>query len=130
MFRKAAVKLAKKHRWMAAIDLAMETDGFKFLVLIRFCPIIPYAIQNYIMGATSIKMKHFIVSGPFMLPWTMMMAFFGTTLSNLHDAVNGDFDAGPFGLGLLIGGSILALTAFLMLIIAVKKHFNSMLKNA
>ena len=130
MFRETAMKLAKKHKWMKALDLAMETDGFKFLIIMRICPLIPFAIQNYIMGATSMKMKHFSVTGVFMLPWIVMIVFFGTTLSNLHDAVNGDFETGPVGLIALIGDSIVALIASLFLSIAVKRHFDSMFKEA
>lgn len=130
MFRETAMKLAKKHKWMAALDLAMETDGFKFLIIMRICPLIPFAIQNYIMGATSMKMKHFAATGGFMLPWTVMIVFFGTTLSNLHDAVNGNFETGPIGLGVLVIGSIIALVASVLLSIVVKRHFDAMLKDA
>ena len=130
MFRETAVKLARKHKWMAAFDLAMETDGFKFLIIMRICPLIPFAIQNYIMGATSMKMKHFSVTGAFMLPWIVMIVFFGTTLSNLHDAVNGDFETGPIGFVVLIAGSVVALIAALLLSVVVKRHFDNMLKEA
>ena len=44
LFRETAMKLAKKHKWMAAFDLAMETDGVKFLIIMRICPLIPFAI--------------------------------------------------------------------------------------
>ena len=83
MFRETAIKLAKKHKWMKALDLAMETDGLKFLIIMRICPLIPFSIQNYIMGATSMRLKHFAATGPFMLPWIVMIVSFGTTLSNL-----------------------------------------------
>ena len=59
-----------------------------------------------------------------------MIVFFGTTLSNLHDAVNGDFETGPVGLVVLVGGSIIALLASLFLSIVVKRHFDSMLNSA
>ena len=44
MFRETALKLAEKHRWMKALDLAMETDGLKFLIIMRICPLIPFSI--------------------------------------------------------------------------------------
>ena len=75
-------------------------------------------------------MKHFAVTGVFMLPWIVMIVFFGTTLSNLHDAVNGEFETGPVGLVVLIVGSIIALLASLFLTIVVKRHFDAMLKEA
>ena len=65
-----------------------------------------------------------------MLPWTVMIVFFGTTLSNIHDAVNGKFESGPIGLAVLVVGSIIALVASILLSIVVKRHFDNMLKEA
>lgn len=57
LFRKTAVRLAKKHKFILAFDKAMDSDGFVFLIIMRICPLIPFAIQNYIIGATSMKFK-------------------------------------------------------------------------
>ena len=57
LFRKKAMKLARKYKLISAFDMAMDTDGFMFLIIMRICPLVPFAIQNYIVGATSMKMK-------------------------------------------------------------------------
>ena len=44
MFRKTAIKMAKKHKVMAAFDMAMDSDGTMFLIIMRICPLIPFAI--------------------------------------------------------------------------------------
>ena len=76
------------------------------------------------------KMKPFAISGLFMVPWTVMMVFYGTTLSNIHDAVNGDYETGPVGLASMIIGSIIAILASIFLSIVVKRHLNNMIKDA
>ena len=130
MFRKTAIKMAKKHKVISAFDMAMDTDGLMFLIIMRICPLIPFAIQNYIIGATSMKMKHFWVTGLFMVPWTVMMVFYGTTLSNIHDAVSGNYETGPVGLAAMIIGSVMAILASIFLSIVVKRHLNNMVKDA
>ena len=44
--------------------------------------------------------------------------------------MNGDFETGPVGLGVLVIGSIIALVASILLTIVVKRHFKAMLRNA
>ena len=65
-----------------------------------------------------------------MAPWTGMMVFFGTTISNIADAVAGNYDAGPYGLAAMIGGSVVAIVAFIFLSIIVKKHFDKLVEEA
>lgn len=44
LFRKKAMKLAKKYNVISAFDMAMETDGLMFLIIMRICPLIPFAM--------------------------------------------------------------------------------------
>ena len=130
MFRKAAKRLGKKYKVVSAFDIAMDNDGLVFLIIMRICPLIPFAIQNYVIGATVMKMKPFAITGVFMAPWTGMMVFFGTTVSNIQDAISGNYNAGPFGLAAMIAGSVIAIIASIFLTVIVKRHFNKMVKDA
>ena len=130
LFRKKAKRLAKKYKWISAFDMAMDTDGVMFLVIMRICPLVPHAIQNYIMGATAMKMRHFAMTGFFIMPYTAMMIFYGTTISSITDAVEGNADLGPWGLSAMIGGSVLAIIASIFLSCVVKKHLNKMVADA
>ena len=65
-----------------------------------------------------------------MVPWTAMMVFFGTTISNIQDAISGNYNAGPFGLAAMIGGSVVAIIAAIFLSIVVKRHFNKIVNDA
>ena len=130
LFRKKAKAMSKKYQWMSAFDMAIDTDGVMFLIIMRACPLVPFAMQNYVIGATAMKMRNFAPTGIFMVPWTGMMVFYGTTLSNIHDAVTGNYKMGPFGLTAMIAGSIIAILASIFLSCAVKKHLDKMVKEA
>lgn len=82
------------------------------------------------MGATAMKMRHFALTGVFMVPWTGMMVFYGTTISSIHDAINGKYTMGPFGLIAMIAGSVIAIIASIFLSCVVKKHLDKMVKDA
>jgi len=101
----------------------MATDGFKFLIIIKTWPVPPYTIQNYLLGATALPLKHFVISGIFMLPWVIGGVFFGTTFSNIHDAVNGKFDKGSTGFYTMIIGTTLVLVASVFLSILVRNQY-------
>ena len=130
LFRKKAKRLGKKYKWIAGLDSAIDTDGLKFLIVMRCCPLIPFAMQNYLFGATAMKMRHFAPTGVFMMPWTAMMIFYGTTLSSIHDALNGNYNMGPWGLTAMIGGSAVAILASIFLSCKVKKQMNEMVTAA
>ena len=52
MFRKTAKRLGKKYKIVKAFDVAMGNDGVVFLIIMRICPLLPFAMQNYVIGAT------------------------------------------------------------------------------
>lgn len=65
-----------------------------------------------------------------MLPWTGLMIFYGTTMSSIHDAINGNYNMGPFGLTAMIVGSVVAIIASIFLSCVVKRHANKMVADA
>ena len=65
-----------------------------------------------------------------MLPWTGLMIFYGTTMSSIHDAINGNYNMGPFGFTAMIVGSVVAIIASIFLSCVVRKHANKMVSDA
>ena len=130
LFRKKAKRMMKKYRVMKAFDMAMNSDGLMFLIIMRICPLVPFAIQNYVIGATSMQTRPFAITGVFMVPWTAMMVFYGTTISNLQSAIKGEYEQGPVGFAAMIIGSVMAILASIFLSIVVKRHLNNMIKDA
>ena len=60
LLRSTIERKALKYRIFRAIDTALKTEGFKFTVLLRLCPLIPFSILNYIFGLTSVSIKNYL----------------------------------------------------------------------
>jgi len=62
-----------------AVDRAIGKQGFKLMVLLRLSPIFPFALSNYLYGATSVRFWPF-VSGTALgfLPGTAAYVYTGT----------------------------------------------------
>ena len=76
------------------------------------------------------KMRQFWTTGVFMLPWTGLMIFYGTTLSSIQDAIEGNYEMGPFGLTAMIAGSVVAIIASIFLSLVVRRHLRKMIEDA
>lgn len=54
LFREPVQRLALHYPIFRAIDRALESNGFKIMLLLRLSPLIPYNALDYISGITSI----------------------------------------------------------------------------
>ena len=79
------------------------------------------------MGVTGIKLRHYAIGGIGMFPWIVLIVFVGTTISNIHDAVNGDLETGRFHLVSMIVGGTLAIVILCYVSAVVRRHLKSML---
>lgn len=127
LFRDGAKKLANKYRVINAIDKVMEKEGLKFTLLLRLCPLVPFNAFNYIMGVTSVSFKDYAIGGVGMIPGTIVYVFVGTTIGNISDAAQGNFEGGTATLILLIVGTILAFAAIVYITIVVRRYLRKQL---
>ena len=125
VFRSKSEELASKYRLLTALDKAFKTEGLKVVMLLRLCPLVPFGVFNYIMGITAVSFFDYAVGGLGMLPGTLVYVFVGTTIGSIQDAAEGNYDAGPAGLALLIVGCILACVAIIYVSIVVKRYLNA-----
>ncbi len=60
---RATVERAIKSRpKFAAIDRAIEQDGWKIVGLLRLSPLVPFTLQNYFYGVTSVRFVPYVVA--------------------------------------------------------------------
>ncbi len=79
----------------AAVDRAVQTSGFKIVLLTRLSPAFPFNVLNYLFSITSVRTRdYFLASWIGMLPGTLMYVYFGTAIKNLADLVGGRFEGG------------------------------------
>ena len=60
--RDSVRRLVERRRKIPAIDQAIAEDGWKIAVLLRLSPLIPFNLQNYLLGVTAIRFRHFVAA--------------------------------------------------------------------
>lgn len=87
-----AAHLREKYHSFRAIDKAIEGNGFKITFLLRLSPAIPFNVLNYLMGTTSVSLRHYSLALFGILPGTIAYCFIGSTFSSLSQVMGGDND--------------------------------------
>jgi uncharacterized membrane protein YdjX (TVP38/TMEM64 family) len=107
-------KIAKYPKF-AAIDRAVESSGFRVILLLRLQPVfLPFAVLNYALGLTRVRLRDYVLGSWLgMLPATTLYVYLGSAIHNVSDLVQGRlpdtgmagrilFWAGLLSLGLLV----------------------------
>lgn len=81
---------AAKYRILAAIDRALQGQGFKMVVLLRLSPVIPFNAFNYFMGLTGVGFVPYVLGSIGMIPGTVFFVYLGSLLSDVKNAISGD----------------------------------------
>ena len=79
------------------------------------------------MGVTGVKLWHYVVGAIGMIPGTAAYVYFGSALSNVADALAGNFEGGWINLVILIGGSVLALVGVIFVSCVAKRAISKVL---
>lgn len=90
----------------AAIDRAVEKQGFKVVLLIRLQPIVPFVLLNYGLGLTRVRLRDYVIASWIgMLPATILYVYLGSALHNVSDLFSGGATRhGPAALAIFWGG--------------------------
>jgi uncharacterized membrane protein YdjX (TVP38/TMEM64 family) len=51
----------RKHPTFRAIDIAIEKEGWKIVILLRLCPI-PFGLANYLYGLTAVHFRPYLIA--------------------------------------------------------------------
>ncbi|HEV7672935.1 MAG TPA: TVP38/TMEM64 family protein [Candidatus Angelobacter sp.] len=95
----------KKYPQAAAIDRAIEKNGFKAVVLLRLQPVLPFNVLNYALGLTSIRLRDYMLASWIgMFPATVLYVYLGSIMNDISDLLRGRPNSGMAGRLLLWGG--------------------------
>lgn len=76
--RKRVAKMVKNNRHLDALDRAIGEGGWKVVGLLRLSPAIPFNVQNYLYGVTSIEFWPCVLtSWVAMMPGTFLYIYIG-----------------------------------------------------
>ena len=79
------------HPKMAAIARAVETEGFKIVLLTRLSPALPFNLLNYAFGLTAVPLRKYILASWIgMLPGTILYVYLGSAANSLAALLSGD----------------------------------------
>jgi uncharacterized membrane protein YdjX (TVP38/TMEM64 family) len=90
----------------AAIDRAVEKQGFKIVLLTRLQPVLPFVLLNYGLGLTRVRLRDYVIASWIgMMPATILYVYLGSALHNVSDLFSGGAAKhSPAGLALFWGG--------------------------
>jgi uncharacterized membrane protein YdjX (TVP38/TMEM64 family) len=74
----------KKYPQAAAIDRAIEKNGFKAVVLLRLQPVLPFNILNYALGLTRIRLRDYMLASLIgMFHATVLYVYLGSVMNDI-----------------------------------------------
>jgi Uncharacterized conserved protein len=90
----------------AAIDRAVENQGFRVVLLVRLQPILPFVLLNYGLGLTRVRLRDYVIaSWVGMMPATILYVYLGSALHSVSDLFSGGVAKhNAAGLALFWGG--------------------------
>jgi uncharacterized membrane protein YdjX (TVP38/TMEM64 family) len=106
----------KKHATFRAIDLAIEKEGWKIVILLRLCPI-PFGLANYLYGLTAVRFQSYLLATLLgSVPSTLLFCQLGATgKAGLEALASGHSEKGPGQLIFMAISVIATVTAIVLI---------------
>jgi uncharacterized membrane protein YdjX (TVP38/TMEM64 family) len=71
-------KYLEKRARLRAVDKAVSDEGWKVVMLMRLSPLVPFNLQNYLFGATDIRLRPYALATLVgMIPGTILYVYLG-----------------------------------------------------
>eukprot|EP00978_Attheya_sp_CCMP212_P038547 scaffold192017_cov55-Attheya_sp.AAC.1 len=83
MMRDLVKLFANRYPIIKAADRALQLNGFRIMLLLRLCPIVPFNGLNYIGGITKVSPKDFTFALVGTLPFQLLLVIIGATTKSL-----------------------------------------------
>lgn len=120
-------RIANNDRF-AAIDNAVAENGSKVVFLLRLSPIVPFALLNYALGLTRVRLRDYILASFLgMLPGTFLYVYVGSSVANLATLAPGKGSQGPWEHVLFWGGLVATLLVVALITRAARKALDQTL---
>ncbi|KAL5701717.1 hypothetical protein ACHQM5_027027 [Ranunculus cassubicifolius] len=80
----------KDYPQFQAVAIAIHRSGFKIVLLLRFVPLLPFNMLNYLLSVTPIGIwEYMLATWLGMMPITLALVYVGTTLKDLSAVTHG-----------------------------------------
>jgi uncharacterized membrane protein YdjX (TVP38/TMEM64 family) len=112
----------------AAVDHAIESGGFRIVLLLRLASIVPFAPLSYGLGASRIARRDFLLATWIgLLPGTFLYAYLGSLAADVAQIISGEVTTNRSTQVVTWAGLIVALIALLTIARYARKAFNQAL---
>jgi len=121
-------RIAQNSRF-AAIDNAVAENGFKVVFLLRLSPIFPFALLNYALGLTRVRLRDYVLASFLgMLPGTFLYVYLGSSVASLASLASGKAThQGPWEHVLFWGGLVATLLVVALITRTARKALDETL---
>jgi uncharacterized membrane protein YdjX (TVP38/TMEM64 family) len=96
-------------------DRVIAEHGFKFTLLLRLTPLVPFNLLNYLLGLSGISLGQYVLGSWIgMIPVTLMYVYLGTVLKEIEETGGANLQIGSsqVTLSIVVLVAIIAITAF------------------
>ena len=128
LFRDCIEKMSKGYKVFQAVDLALENQGLKILILLRLSPIIPFNAINYILGVTSVSLQQFILACFAMLPGTLLYTFLGSSAGSIVESASSGSGNIAVTIVVIVLGIVFGVLAIVATTYYAKKELNKVIE--
>lgn len=112
----------------AAVDLAIESGGFRIVFLLRLASIVPFAPLSYGLGASRIVRRDFLLATWIgLLPGTFLYAYLGSLAADVAQIISGEVTTNRSTQVMTWAGLVVALIALLTIARYARKAINQAL---
>ena len=111
------------HAKLPKLMKGIDSEGWKFVALMRLAPIVPFNALNYALGLTGIKFPHYVISSfIFMFPGAVAYSYLGHVGREAAAGRSGIVRAGLIAIGVL---SVMSLLSTFIKIFRRPSHTNT-----
>lgn len=88
--RSYVISKLKDYPRFRAVAIAIQSSGFKIVLLLRLVPLLPFNMLNYLLSVTPVPISEYMLASWLgMMPITLALVYVGTTLKDLSDVTHG-----------------------------------------
>jgi uncharacterized membrane protein YdjX (TVP38/TMEM64 family) len=122
LLRDQVFKLSKKFKIVSALDKTLETQGLKFVFLMRLCLLIPFNVSNYVLGGSAVRFTDYLVGSIAVAAQNLFFVYLGTTISKISDALSGGESLNTTSILVMSFGILIALSGVVYVSLIVRRQ--------
>ena len=108
LIKDRVIVLIAKHKPLAALDTAINSQPFKLMFLLRLTPL-PFAMLSYALAVTKVKFWPYLSATSGILIYNCSLVYMGYTTKHLAGLVSGSAKQGGVSYPLLVSGVVISL---------------------